>query len=479
MKNQFDFYKNDYPVIVDKFFDIFSDFDDLPASATSYMQIEEFIEERPDFIDEDVWDAFFIKKYEYDALRNSIFGSFSFNYCEIEGITIAIVTYHGCTTTAFCFKGTCELTSDSSSVSVIKQRVLNKYEDYNFNDKLKYLYNGAVDFYGISKVKLVVYELEKIYNSPKTGINILIWHDPIWVKDEFGFKMKLERPLSLISLSGRSNISRILFTDAKRDALKSTVRICHPHCSSTGSPLDYMDICRGSNTPINAAMSAFTDNPTLDSAFNFYINLETLLCQESREGGPYRFMRHDLIQIARSSERPRITKDNLLTGLKSGNLKYSVDVNSSQIIFDINNNHITDYISYLSDGNEETDRIYSVPDNLFFKKELKIPNTRPRTYYSFDFNGRKCTYEISEHNPDVFDMSEFNAENEHLENVYYRSPRESDVEDIRLQVQSNINKELIEKGEIINYEYSENIEEELLGLTRVKRGADISNLVST
>lgn len=479
MKNQFDFYKNDYLEVVNKFFDIFSDFESLPASGTSYMEIEEFIEERPEFIDEDVWDTFFIKKYEYDALRDQIFGSFSFNYCEIEGITIAIVNYHGCATTAFCFKGTCQSPSDSLSVDIIKLKVLNKYTDYNFSDKIGHLYNAAVDFYGISKVKLVVYDLEKIYNCPKPGINILIWHDPIWVKDEFGFKMKLERPLSLISLSSRGNVSRILFTDAKRDALKATNGICHPHCSSTRSPLDYMDICRGSNTPINAAMSAFTDNPNLDTAFNFYINLETLLCQESREGGPYRFMRHDLIRRARSNERPRITKDNLLRGLKSGNLKYSVDVNPSQIIFNINSGHITDYISYLSDGDEETDRIYSVPDNCFFSKELKTPNTRSRTYYSFDFNGRKCTFEISDHNPNVFDMSEFNAENEHLENVYYRSPRESDIKDIKLKVQSNINKALIEKGEIVNYEYSENIEEELLGLTRVKRGADITNLVST
>lgn len=463
------FWKETIPKEIENIFDLFKDFENFKETISSEINSNQIIKEKPDFISEIAWNNLFIKDYSYFDHNHYCYGGVQIFYLKIEDINVCLVQ----SSDSYCFvllSGTLS-SSKNASVASITDLYRNKYS-FQVNSKMKTLFKEACSFYGEENVKLYNTYLDTTmgyYNIYFSKIALLIRHRDFWVKDMFGIKFLIKEGFTCIQQDG-DIILPPRFIDLQTTNLGSEHHFAHPHIPTIGEKYDFIfkDVCTGTGSPFNVAKNSFIDTPNEETAFNYFINYDNLLSQESEEGVPHVRMRKWFLSSRRPSAND-ISKSDFMQLIKEKNISFSVHI-SDKIDISISRNSITTYLNSLSEKN--TTIFYNTFDN----KEYEFKN--PSIYENVDittivFNGESINVKMEPFDSNRLDISEM-KNNHHWKPASKLFINSALIDKTEKELASLFMQLIINELTIKPFTYDKS--KELIGLTEVRRNSNVERI---
>lgn len=469
-----EYWKNDYIDILHEFKDFI---EDDSVFIRGEIHPETIIEEKPDDIPQQIWDTLFAS----DSSKIK-------NYIELESnrfYTLSLENYSICISTRgikFAIAVINPNTIDEREYlkSDVFEYWLDKVIGNNWidNAQVHILFKIAKEMYGEQNVSLIPQAcLDPIISGITSNYKgvILIRHESFWCKDDFGVSILIEDGFTAILFDSDGQLSGsrpFKFTCSKRDPVYLHYRLYHPHVqrSEQKKQMRFKEVCTGEDSPINMALSTWRAEINEDTAFNLLLNYQNLLSKEDEQGVPYQRMR-ELMKYTSNTSIPTISKREVIEAILDEVVSITVNKTDSKFKININQSSINNLITDEGNGNS----FLNTNDDRIYTKQLDKGDLTDKIYGSFIFNGDKIEVGIDQHDPLRFDFSGVNKDHPQWENASKRLPQESEIAEIETRLNTIVNYKLIDLYNVnkISHEF----EEELIGLNKVGRTANVDDLV--
>lgn len=479
-EDMMEFWAEKYPELLNGLREEHGDREMNVIGRQAVLDTGEYVLDRHESISEEIWNAFFLKS------KNNIEATIKRNNESIRISNIEeylyIAQFSGVFSNLFFLvniRGAS--TSYRTTEEVLEHKLVDFDERLCFSsDKTKKFISVAKEVYGEDNVWFgLTYkdpELCIFNHIPKPAV--IVKHPDFWCESEYGMSIKIINGFSVfyINNSGGYNVGRgPQFACSSQDGLLAGYGRTHPHTSTRGSSsrkyIKPTNICQGDGGQIRAAHAAYVDeDENEDVIYNFFLVYNNLLRREDLEGGPFWSMK-DALLPSRDTDSNGVGSGELVSMVQQREVDIIVDVSEDKIITQIS----TDSLREAMANREAGDGIWfqNLKHRSFHKKELKDIAEPPIIYGTFTFNGQEIEIGIIEHDPDRYDLLGI----EHDDVIWKRSDS-SMPSDRSLEVAENIINGRVTANLIKNYEHQEvekeDIEEEIVGLTSIKRNSDPS-----
>ncbi|HLS53868.1 MAG TPA: hypothetical protein VK031_07830 [Tissierellaceae bacterium] len=438
-----------------------------------------FVEERPEYIDQTIWDKLFIKDrmqipeftYGPDRPPYSIYG----NQIK-EGVLLCTNKLCGYFYIIECndviIPEGCLPTSYENALGFTQRFISTSRID----NRAKIFLDTAIEVYGKEDVWVGFTSAHPYLSASDRfdeGFYMIIHHGDVWVEDNTGLRYKARNLVTTINLNRRGiigNTGSVYGMSLTKDNLLIGNNFDHPHIDISRNAFEFSNVCLGSESSISRQIGVISNAEEGDlseeECLSFWFHLSALLEEESKEGVPFHYIMGNILDEEEMGLE--VSFSSIVSAIVKGYVDINCDIVGVTLRTQVCEASLIDYLNEATDDGE----IYRSPRGSYHRKELskRLADVELGIVGHFPFFDNYIPIEVTEVCEDNYDLSVMDEWDTAITSSIPRSV----ISDVEIMLDKVVNFKLEYDVTKRKKEYKGN--KELATLIEVQRSTNIEDL---